>query len=102
MAYDGRGNLPVNSAEEAAGAFATLSNSGKAGVYAEKWCPFTKELAVMVARSAGGVTASYPVVETTQRDSICFSVLAPANIDSAALAAASKIASAAVASLSGG
>merc|ERR1719238_1482532 len=50
----------------------------------------------MVARSAGGATASYPVVETTQRDSICHSVLAPAH------AAASSIASAAVASLSGG
>jgi len=55
-----------------------------------------------VARSAGGVTASYPVVETTQRDSICHTVVAPANIDAAALAAASSIASAAVASLTGG
>jgi phosphoribosylaminoimidazole carboxylase len=102
FAYDGRGNLPVESAAEAASAFDSLSNGGKAGLYAEKWCPFTKELAVMVARSAGGATASYPVVETTQRDSICHSVLAPANIDAAALAAASSIASAAVASLSGG
>ena len=102
LAYDGRGNLPVNSADEAASAFQTLSNGGKAALYAEKWCPFTKELAVMVARSAGGATASYPVVETTQRDSICHTVVAPANIEGESLAAASAIASAAVASLSGG
>jgi len=101
-AYDGRGNLPVGSAAEAAGAFATLSGGGKAELYAEKWCPFTKELAVMVVRSAGGATASYPVVETTQRDSICHTVLAPATISDESLAAASSIASAAVASLSGG
>ena len=102
-AYDGRGNLPVNSAEEAASCFASLSNGGLAEVYAERWCPFAKELAVrsthphtltpshphnhtpahplprttthphnltqvMVARSAGGKTASYPVVETVHKD----------------------------------
>ena len=101
-AYDGRGNLPVASADAAVDAFATLSNGGQAGLYAEKWCPFTKELAVMVARSAGGAVASYPVVEMTAIDSQLHTVIAPANIDGAALAAASSIASAAVASLSGG
>jgi len=101
-AYDGRGNLPVNSAEEAASCFASLSNGGVAEVYAERWCPFAKELAVMVARSAGGKTASYPVVETVQKDSQMHSLLAPARISSAALASASAIASAAVASLGGG
>ena len=102
LAYDGRGNLPVNSAAEAASAFATLSNGGKAELYAEKWCEFTKELAVMVVRSAGGTTASYPVVETVQRESQMHTTVAPARISAASLRAASDVASAAVASLSGG
>jgi len=74
-AYDGRGNLPVGSAVEAASAFATLSNNGKEELYAERWCLFTKELAVMVARSASGVTVSYPVVEMTAIDSQLHTVL---------------------------
>ena len=102
LAYDGRGNLPVQSASEVESAFTSLSNGSKAELYAEKWCPFSKELAVIVARSAGGQTASYPVVETVQRDSICHSLIAPAQISESSLASASSIASAAVASLSGG
>jgi phosphoribosylaminoimidazole carboxylase len=102
FAYDGRGNLPVSAADEAEGAFASLSRGGEVGLYAEKWCPFTKELAVMVARSKSGETASYPVVETVQKDSICHSVIAPANASAASVAEASKVASAAIASLSGG
>ena len=101
-AYDGRGNLPVNAAEEAASAFATLSNGGKAALYAEKWCPFAKELAVMVVRSVGGATASYPTVETIQRESMMHHLIAPAVVTPEVLATAGAIASAAVASLSGG
>ena len=66
-AYDGRGNLPIHSKEEAAKGYASLSRNGAAGVYAEKWCPFTKELAVMVARSKNGEVKSYPTVETIQK-----------------------------------
>ena len=77
-AYDGRGNAVVGSAEEAAPAFEELSRGGKAALYVEAWCPFEKELAVMVVRDVAGRVVSYPVVETTQRDSQCHSVLAPA------------------------
>jgi phosphoribosylaminoimidazole carboxylase len=48
-------------------------------IYAEKWVPFEKELAVMVVRSKHDII-TYPVVETTQKNSICHSVLAPAQI----------------------
>ena len=102
-AYDGRGNLPVMTKDEAAAGFASLSNGGKAALYAERWQPFTKELAVMVARSASGETRSYPVVETVQKDSICHTVVAPAHgVPTASMESAMAIASAAVASLSGG
>jgi phosphoribosylaminoimidazole carboxylase len=45
-------------------------------LYAEKWCSFTKELAVMVVRTeddAGELTSlkPYPAVETIHEDSIC-------------------------------
>ena len=101
-AYDGRGNLPVRSAAEAASAFTTLSNDGKAALYAEKWCDFEKELAVMVARSAGGRVEAYPIVETVQLDSMCHTVVAPAQVPRGAMAAAKEVAMKAIASLSGG
>jgi phosphoribosylaminoimidazole carboxylase PurK protein len=102
LAYDGRGNLPVKAASEAASAFASLSQDGKAALYAEKWCDFEKELAVMVARSASGRVEAYPVVETVQLDSMCHTVVAPAQIPRAAATAATTVALAAIASLSGG
>jgi len=40
--------------------------------------PLRRELAAMVARSPWGQLATYPVVETVQRDGICVEVLAPA------------------------
>jgi len=101
MAYDGRGNLVVQSDAEVDAAFDSLSQQGVVGLYAERWCPFQKELAVMVVRSPGGEVISYPVVETVQRDSMCHVVIAPAQVAPAAVAAAERVASAAVASLSG-
>ena len=40
-------------------------------LYAEKWAPFTKELAVMIVRSVNGLVFSYPIVETIHKDNIC-------------------------------
>jgi 5-(carboxyamino)imidazole ribonucleotide synthase len=39
---------------------------------------FRRELAALVARSPSGQVATYPVVESVQRDGICWEVLAPA------------------------
>jgi phosphoribosylaminoimidazole carboxylase len=50
LAYDGRGNYVIKSKEDIRNAIAKLSPSGD--LYVEKWVPFTKELAVMVARSS--------------------------------------------------
>ena len=58
LAYDGRGNLPVKAAKDVPAAFAELSRGGAMGLYAERWCSFTVELAVMVARSSDGTTAT--------------------------------------------
>jgi len=100
-AYDGRGNAVVASAAEAAAAFAELSRDGLVQLYAERWCPFDKELAVMVVRDADGGTAAYPTVETVQRDSMCHTVLAPAQVSTATLAEAMRVASAAIGTMQG-
>lgn len=71
LAYDGRGNVVVNNATEHETAISKLGGY-KSGLYAEKWQPFSKELAVMVARSTTGKVKLYPVTETIQRDSICY------------------------------
>lgn len=77
LAYDGRGNYVVKSAESIGDALKFLTNRP---LYAEKWCPFVKELAVMVVRSLEGEVFSYPTVETIHKDNICHLVYAPAPI----------------------
>jgi 5-(carboxyamino)imidazole ribonucleotide synthase len=47
---------------------------------AEAKVEFTRELAVLLARSPHGQTAVYPVQQTVQRDGICREVIVPAPI----------------------
>lgn len=84
--YDGKGVLVLDHAAavdagapgpgparawfDALGAGATL--------LAEEKVPFTRELAVLVARSPSGQAAAWPVVQTTQVDGVCDEVVAPA------------------------
>ena len=85
MAYDGynlflikrRGNYIVNSEKDVQNAFDSFNGLP---LYVEKWVSFKKELAVMVAKGKHGI-ASYPCVETIQKDSVCHLVIAPAQID---------------------
>ncbi|KAF4980685.1 hypothetical protein FZEAL_3353 [Fusarium zealandicum] len=77
--YDGRGNFKVNGAEDFAEA---IKDMGKLSLYAEKYQPFTKELAVMVVRTEdddGNLRAcyAYPAVETVHEESICSKVFYP-------------------------
>ncbi|KAL4111553.1 hypothetical protein PRIC1_003231 [Phytophthora ramorum] len=116
FAYDGRGNAVVKSEKDLVEAFEKLgakllakqdaSNEKllaeeEAKLYAEKWVPFVKELAVMVVKGVDGDVRAYPVVETTQRDSICDTVLAPAQISADVAKRAGDMAQAAVAQLEG-
>ncbi|CAM9017755.1 unnamed protein product [Wickerhamomyces anomalus] len=77
LAYDGRGNFVVKTKEDIPEALKTLHNRP---LYAEKWAPFTKELAVMVVRSIEGEVFSYPTVETIHENNICHLVYAPARV----------------------
>ena len=74
LAYDGRGNFVLRDVAQAEEAIAAL---GARPLYAEKWVPFVKEIAVMVVRSRNGEVASYPVVETIHQNNICHLVFAP-------------------------
>jgi 5-(carboxyamino)imidazole ribonucleotide synthase len=54
---------------------------------------FRRELSALVARSPSGQAAAYPVVESVQRDGICWEVIAPApDLDEELAAAAQQIA----------
>ena len=68
--YDGKGVWIVDSA-------AALPDS-EAALLAEERVDFTRELAVLAARSPSGQVAVYPVVESVQEGGVCREVTAPA------------------------
>jgi phosphoribosylaminoimidazole carboxylase len=72
-AYDGRGNYVVYSEADFGSALAAL---GTSPLYAERWAPFTMELAVMVVKTSTKALA-FPTVETIHENSICKLVFAP-------------------------
>ncbi|KAL7424427.1 phosphoribosylaminoimidazole carboxylase ade2 [Cryptotrichosporon argae] len=76
LAYDGRGNSPLKTTDDADVA-ASLEFLGDRPLYAEGWAPFVKEVAVMVVRNAAGEVRSYDAVETVHRDSILRVCTAP-------------------------
>ena len=74
--YDGKGVRVVASAEEAGDWLDALS--GEDALLAEERVPFTRELAVLVARRPSGEIRAWPVAQTIQRDGVCAEVIAPA------------------------
>ncbi|KAI5952788.1 ADE2 [Candida jiufengensis] len=98
LAYDGRGNFVVKDKSTIPKALEFLSNRP---LYAEKWCPFTKELAVMVVRSMKGEVFAYPTVETIHKNNICHLVYAPARVTDTIAKKASLLAQNAVKSFPG-
>lgn len=75
--YDGKGVRVIRSPREAAPWLADAATGGPA-VLVEERVPFTRELAIQVARTADGATAAWPLVESLQRDGVCAEVVAPA------------------------
>ncbi|RXI02022.1 hypothetical protein DVH24_015371 [Malus domestica] len=100
LAYDGRGNAVAKSEDELSSAVAALGGFDR-GLYVEKWAPFVKELAVIVARGRDNSIVCYPVVETIHKENICHIVKAPANMSWKIRKLATDIASRAVRSLEG-
>ncbi|KAK4128671.1 Phosphoribosylaminoimidazole carboxylase [Parathielavia appendiculata] len=102
--YDGRGNFKVSSADDFEAAVKAL---GGLSLYAEKWAPFVKELAVMVIRTEddGGKLkncVAYPTVETIHEDSICTKVfMPPRNVPETICEAARELATEVISTLWG-
>ncbi len=71
--YDGRGVWLLDSPAEAEPVLAQSIE-----LIVEQRVPLRRELAAMVVRSPWGQLATYPVVETVQRNGICVEVIAPA------------------------
>lgn len=76
MAYDGKGNVVIRDAGDIEAAISKLrsidisrnkssDDEAALNLYAEKWVPFCRELAVMVVNSSEGCWA-YECVETRQ------------------------------------
>ncbi|GHJ86639.1 hypothetical protein NliqN6_3041 [Naganishia liquefaciens] len=82
MAYDGKGNHPLKTLDEADVA-RTMDVLGKGGkkLYVEGWAPFVKEVAVMVVRNVEGDVKSYDAVETIHKDSILRVCFAPLRVE---------------------
>lgn len=85
--YDGKG---VRLVEDAGGASDWLERGDP--LLAEERVGFTRELAVLVARSAHGQGAVWPVVETVQVDGVCREVVAPAPVPEDHALAAQEVA----------
>ena len=71
--YDGKGVWVVRGPEDLAEPF----ESGRE-LLAEELVEFRRELSVLAARSPSGELVVYPVVESRQKDGVCFEVIAPA------------------------
>ena len=85
--YDGKGVWPAGDRTEAASALAQAA--GK--VVVEELLPLDAEVAVMVARSPGGVSAAWPAVETAQVGGVCREVLVPGRLPADVVEAASAL-----------
>jgi len=102
LGYDGYGNFTVNNHSDIQLAFDKFKNVPNfAGLLAEAFVNYSKELAVMIARNENEDFAVYPCVETIQKNHICHTVHAPADIDEAIIAQAQQIALQCVQSVDG-
>ena len=76
-AYDGRGNALIKNSKDIQPALEKLKNRP---LYLEKYAPFAKELALMVARNTRGEISVFPLVETIHKNNICHIVKVPAPV----------------------
>lgn len=93
--YDGRGNATVRSAAGIDEAWQRLEGE-TVPLYAEEFCAFRMEIAVIICRGRDGTVVTYPVVETVQQNHVCHIVKVPAAISEDTASRAIEIARRAV------
>lgn len=94
--YDGKGVLVIQNEED-------IIKALPAPTFIEEFVDFTKELAIIVARTSNRETVCYPVVEMVfdERTNICDIVVAPARIEPSLAEQARQIALSAIEALDG-
>jgi 5-(carboxyamino)imidazole ribonucleotide synthase len=85
MGYDGKGQLPANTADEARIAFRQM---GEAPCVIEQRVELEREISVVLARNINGETAIYPVAENRHENGILDTTIVPSSADAATTAAA--------------
>ncbi len=90
MGYDGYGNAMVKTEKDFTEGAKHLTGR-HSNLMAEAFINFSMELAVMVARTKNEIKV-YPVVQTIQKNHICHTVIAPAQIPSKIMKHAETIA----------
>jgi 5-(carboxyamino)imidazole ribonucleotide synthase len=75
MGYDGKGQIVVRSDHDMSDAVREL---GGAGLIAEAFVPFERELSILAVRARDGAAQFYPLVENQHRDGILRVSRAPA------------------------
>lgn len=73
--YDGKGQVVLRSANEAASAWKAI---GSRDAILESFVPFTRELSIIASRTRSGATVFYPIVENTHIGGILILSQAPA------------------------
>ncbi len=96
--YDGKGNATVSDDSEIDAAWNKLDGDNQA-LYAEAFCPFVSELAMIITTGENAEVAAYPLVESVQRNHICHVVRAPAPVADEITIQATDIAHRAVAAV---
>ena len=87
--YDGKGQISIERAEDAADAFDAIG--GKAAILEAK-APFKRELSIIAARGRDGAVASYPLGENVHENGILRRTTAPADVDRKTADSARRIA----------
>lgn len=75
--YDGKGVRVIRSGADARDWVESAAHGGPR-LLVEQKVPFSRELAVQIARSPSGEARTWAVVESVQRDGVCSEVTAPA------------------------
>jgi 5-(carboxyamino)imidazole ribonucleotide synthase len=76
--YDGKGQIWLDSTEDAARAYAELvGDSPATALLLEQAVPFVAEASVIAARSSAGQSASFPMFKNEHRNGILFQTVTP-------------------------